>query len=244
MKSSKSTRQKLKEALWHLGQIAAIPEPQYLPIKDENWMEAWKAHYHPIPVGDHLLIMPAWIQPKAGETRSVICINPAMAFGTGTHPTTQLCLRLLERHIRPGINVIDVGCGSGILSIAALKLGAAHVLAVDTDKEAVKSTLENAGINDLAPGLLETGQGSVQHMLNDKFTIQAAPLMMVNILSNVILELFGQGLAELVTPGGILLLSGILAPQEAEVLKTAEGAGLTLIERLSEGDWVALACRK
>ena len=238
-----ANRQKLEEALWHLGQISPIPEPQYRPIKDENWMDAWKAHYQPVPIGQNLLILPAWVQPEKDEKRETIRINPAMAFGTGTHPTTQLCLQLLEKHIQPQINVIDIGCGSGILSIAALKLGAAHALAVDVDRQAVNATLENAGINDLAPGLLETGQGSVQEIREDHFAIQAAPLVLVNILATVILKLFNQSLADLVSPGGTLLLSGILAAQEAEVQQTAEAAGLTLMERLSEGDWVSLAFR-
>jgi ribosomal protein L11 methyltransferase len=239
-----SKRQKLEEALWHLSQIAPVPDPEYRPIKDENWMEAWKAHYHPIPVGKILLIMPAWVQPKGNEGRIVIRINPAMAFGTGTHPTTQLCLSLLEKHIQPGVNVIDVGCGSGILSIAALKLGAVHALAVDVDSQAAAATLENAEINDLTPGSLEAGQGSVKEILSNQFAIQTAPLVMVNILANVILDLFGQNLAALVQPGGTLLLSGILAPQEEDVLQLAEKEGLMRIERLTEGDWVSLALQK
>ncbi len=239
-----SNRQKLEEALWHLSQITPISKPKYKPIKDKNWMEAWKDHYHPVPVGENLLIMPSWHKIKAAEARTVIRINPAMAFGTGTHPTTQLCLRLLERFIQPGIQVIDVGCGSGILSIAAIKLGAAHVLSVDTDKQSVTSTLENAEINGLTPGVLEAGQGSVNEILSDQFAIQTAPLVMVNILAKVIIKLFGQGLAGLVQQGGILLLSGILAPQEEEVLQYAQKAGFQSLDRITDGDWVSLAMTK
>ena len=114
-------KQKLQEALWHLSQIMPIPSPVFTLVQDQNWMAAWKQHYHPIPVGNRILILPAWQQGEFVEDRVTIRINPAMAFGTGTHPTTQLCLRLLEKHIQSGITVIDVGCGSGILSIAALK---------------------------------------------------------------------------------------------------------------------------
>ncbi len=239
-----SKRQKLEEALWHLSQITPIAKPEYKPIKDKNWMEAWKNHYHPVPLGNNLVIMPSWHRPKEDERRTVIRINPAMAFGTGTHPTTQLCLRLLEQHIQPGIQVIDVGCGSGILSIAAIKLGAAHVLAVDTDKQSVTSTLENAEINGLTPGVLEAGQGSVNEILADQFAIQKAPLVMVNILANIIIKLFDQGLADLVEEDGLLLLSGILAPQEDEVIHTAAKAGLVQVARLTEHDWVSLAMKK
>lgn len=237
-------RQKLEEALWHLNQIASIPEPEYRPIKDENWMEAWKVHYHPVPVGDNLLIMPAWKQPEGDEARTVIRINPAMAFGTGTHPSTQLCLRLLEKHLQTGINVIDVGCGSGILSIASLKLGADHVLAVDVDKQSVTATLENAEVNDLTPAYLEAGLGSVKEIISEQFAIQNAPLVMVNILANVILDLFDQGLEHLVQKKGVLLLSGILQPQEEDVLQRAQKAGFRLLERITDADWVSFALTK
>lgn len=239
-----SKRQKLAEALWHLGQIAPIPEPKYRPIKDENWMDAWKAHYQPIPIGQNLLILPAWVQPDENEARTVIRINPAMAFGTGAHPTTQLCLQLLEKHIQPGGSLIDLGCGSGILSIAALKLGAAHVLAVDVDRQAVTATLENAGLNALSPGVLETSQGSAREILTGQFSLRNAPLVMVNILASIIIKLFTDGLADLVQQGGTLLLSGILEPQEAEVRQLAENQGFILLERMSDNDWVSLAFQK
>lgn len=237
-------RQKLEQAFWHLGQISPLPPVQYQPIKDEDWMAAWKVHYQPIAIGEKLLIMPAWKDPQADETRSVVRINPAMAFGTGTHPTTQLCLRLMERHLNPGNEVIDVGCGSGILSIAALRIGAAHVLAVDIDSQAVAATLENARLNDITPSVLETGHGSVEEILTGRFTIKEAPLVLVNILAPIIIRLFGQDLGELVSTNGILLLSGILADQEAEVRRAAEDTGFILLERLTDSDWVSMAMKK
>ena len=137
------TRQRLEEALWHLGSIQPLPEALFTPIADQNWMEAWKEHYKPIPVGEKLIIVPAWLE-SPDATRIPIRIDPGMAFGTGTHPTTQLCLEPLEKYIQPGMDVIDVGCGSGILSIGALKLGAGRALAVDIDQAAVDATRENA----------------------------------------------------------------------------------------------------
>ena len=237
-------RRQLEEALWHLGQISSIPQPDFTPIQDQNWMAAWQEHYTPIPIGEQVLVMPAWIEPDQKESRHVIRINPALAFGTGTHPTTQLCLRLLEKHLQPGGEVIDVGCGSGILSIAALKLGASGVLAVDTDSQAVCSTQENAALNQLLPGQMETGQGSVREILAGQFSIQKAPLVMVNILAKVIINLFDQDLADVVEEGGTLLLSGILAEQAEGVLRAGEEAGFSLLEQLSEGDWVSLAMKK
>jgi len=192
--SLETNKQAIEQALWHLSQISPIPQPEYTLIKDQDWMAAWKEHYNPITLGETLLVIPAWQEPQDGETRHVIRINPAMAFGTGTHPTTKLCLRLLEKTLQPGMNVIDVGCGSGILSIAALKMGAGHVTAVDTDEQAITSTLENAGLNHISSSDLELGKGSVKEILSGQFTHQQAPLVIVNILAQIIIQLFDQGL--------------------------------------------------
>ena len=239
-----TNRQKLDESLWHMRQIADFPEPEYSPIHDQNWMAAFRKHYTPIPIGETLLIIPAWHQPAANETRVTVRINPVMAFGTGTHPTTQLILTLVEKHLQPGFPLIDVGCGSGILSIAALKMGATHALAVDVDQQAVQSTLDNAGLNGINGDKLETGKGSVEEILTGRFTLQTAPLVMVNILAPIILRLFDDGLAELVEEDGLLLLSGLLDHQEAEVVARARTAGFTIIDRLTDGDWVSLAAKK
>lgn len=235
---------RLEEALWHLGQIMPVPEPKYNLVYDQNWMDAWKQHYQPMAIGEKIRIMPAWITPTADDPRIAVRINPAMAFGTGAHPTTQLSLVLLEQHIQPGNVMFDIGCGSGILSIAALKLGAAHVLAVDIDSQAIKSTLENAGLNDISPGVLETGMGSVEEVLTGRFTRRSAPLVMVNILAPVIIRLFDQGLGDLVCKGGKLLLSGILDQQEPDVVAASKKAGFETVERLSDADWISLAMVK
>jgi ribosomal protein L11 methyltransferase len=136
---------------------------------------------------------------------------------------------------------MDIGCGTGILSIAALKLGAVHALAVDISGESVTSTRENAQLNDISPAVLETGEGSVEEILTGRFSIQEASLVMVNILAPVIIRLFELGLGELVGLGGKLLLSGILDHQVMDVLEGAEEKGFREIERLSDDDWVALA---
>lgn len=237
-------RQKLEEALWHLGQITPIPKPTYTPIQDTDWMAAWKKNYHPVPIGKNLLILPAWKEPETGEERLIVRINPAMAFGTGTHPSTQLCLLLMSKHLQPGGHVIDIGCGSGILSIAALKLGADHVLAVDIDSQAVASSKKNAGLNDIDQSSLEINKGSVEEILTGRFTIQKAPLVLANILAPIITRLFSVGLGDLVTPGGLLILSGILDHQQENLLRIAEVAGFTCIDRVTDADWVSLALVK
>lgn len=235
-------RQRLLEALWYLGRIQQLPEPTFKPVLDEDWMAAWKKHYHPIPIGQRLLVLPAWIE-QTDLTRIAVKIDPSMAFGTGTHPTTQLCMEMIEKHLIPGQSVIDVGCGSGILSIAALKLGAGHALGVDIDSAAVKSTRENAEANGVLPSL-ETGLGSVDEIRQGQFSQKQAPLVLANILAPIIIRLFGAGLAELVQPGGKIILSGILEGQAAGVRQAAEAAGLRYLETAQQLDWVAIVLEK
>jgi len=232
------TRQKIEEALWYLGRISPINPPQFKLIQEVNWVEAWKQHYHPIPVGERLVVQPAWIE-NVPAGRIPIRIEPGMAFGTGTHPTTQLCLELAEARVKPGEPVIDVGCGSGILAIAALKLGAGSALAVDIDPQAIPSARQNAILNQVDDRLL-LATGSVGDIRQNAFPIRIAPLVFANILAPILVRLLGDGLAELVTPGGALIFSGILAEQETGVLEAAQAHGLTLSERRQAGDWVAL----
>jgi ribosomal protein L11 methyltransferase len=236
------TRQKLEESLWHMGQIQPLPKPDYKYIDDEDWMSAWKQHYRPIPIGRKLLILPAWIEDPRGE-RMAVKIDPSMAFGTGTHPTTQLCMELLEETVQPGKSVIDVGCGSGILSIGALKLGAKHALAVDIDNAAIRSTKENAQANAVLDKV-ETGIGSVRDILNGDFSIRQSPLVLANILAPVIIRLFEAGLADLLEPDGKMVLSGILDHQAQGVIDAAQAKGLTHIDTRQIADWVAILLKK
>lgn len=234
-------RQKLEEALWHLNAIRELPKLEYKNIADENWMTAWKDHYHPIPIGKKLLVLPAWIEQQ-DMSRIAVKIDPSMAFGTGTHPSTQLCLELIEEYTHPGEPVIDVGCGSGILSIAALKMGASHALAVDIDPESVKATGENSESNGVLANV-EIGQGSVAEILAGKFSIKQAPVVLANILAPILIRLFDAGMADLVEPGGVIILAGILAEQADSVIESAGCHGVTFVEKRQSGDWVALVCR-
>jgi len=238
------TRQKLEESLFYLGMIRPLPAPAYKQIADQNWMEAWKQYYKPILIGERLLILPAWMDSPNPE-RIAIKIDPGMAFGTGTHPTTQLCLELMEKVFveRQMSNVIDVGCGSGILSIAALKLGATNVLGVDIDEESVKNSRENADTNGVGDELM-LGVGSVNEILAGKFAFKQAPLVVANILAPVIIRLFDAGLADLIEEHGAIVLSGILFEQEQSVIEAGQAKGLQLNERRQIGDWVALTMSK
>jgi ribosomal protein L11 methyltransferase len=241
------TRQKLEESLYYLGMITPIPAPTYNQIADQNWMEAWKQHYKPILIGEKLLILPAWMESPNPE-RLAIKIDPGMAFGTGTHPTTQLCLELMENHFADRSSheqsfVIDVGCGSGILSIAALKLGAKSALGVDIDIESVKNSRENAETNGIDNQLI-LAQGSVTEVLEGRFPFKSAPLVVANILAPVIIRLFDAGLADLVEPGGEIILSGILAHQSESVLEASQANGLRVNDQRQMGDWVALSLKR
>jgi len=243
------TRQKLEESLFYLGMIRPLPAPAYKQIADQNWMEAWKQYYKPILIGERLLILPAWMESPNPE-RIAIKIDPGMAFGTGTHPTTQLCLELMEIAINlrglkdvGGLDVIDVGCGSGILSIAALKLGATNVLGVDIDEESVKNSRENADTNGVGEELI-LGVGSVNEILAGTFAFKQAPLVVANILAPVIVRLFDAGLADLVEEHGAIVLSGILFEQEQSVIEAGQAKGLSMNERRQIGDWVALTMSK
>ena len=244
------SRQKLEDALAYLGMIQPLPKPIFTPLADQNWMESWKEHYQPIPIGKRMIIIPAWLDlPEA--TRVSIRIDPGMAFGTGTHPSTQLCLELIERTMdslntagRQAQNVIDVGCGSGILSISALKLGAAFALGVDIDKASVTASRENANANGISPESFFVGLGSVTEIRDGMFPIRQAPLVLANILAPVIIRLFGMGLADLVTEGGALILSGILAEQAGTVRLSAEEHGLKFVEIRRMDDWVAILMQR
>ena len=238
------TRQKLEESLFYLGMIQPLPTPAYKQIADQNWMEAWKQHYKPILIGQRLLILPAWLESPEPK-RIPIKIDPGMAFGTGTHPTTQLCLELMELSAdhQPLSTVIDVGCGSGILSIAALKLGATKVLGVDIDIESVKNSRENADTNGVGEELI-LGQGSVTEVLSGSFQFKSAPLVVANILAPIIIRLFDAGLADLVAPDGEIILSGILAHQAENVIEAAQAKGLKRSDQRQMGDWVAISLKR
>jgi len=252
------TRQKLEESLYYLGRIQPLPAASYKQIEDQNWMEAWKQHYHPILIGKRLVIVPAWMESPE-PSRVAIKIDPGMAFGTGTHPTTQLCLELTERAILDirdskneggdaanasqisniEIRVIDVGCGSGILSIAAIKLGAKSALGVDIDPGSIVNARENANTNGVGDELI-LGVGSVQEILEGKFAFSKAPLVVANILAPVIIRLFDAGLADLIEDDGVIVLSGILQEQAQGVIQAGQAKSLRMSERRQMGDWVAL----
>jgi len=226
-------RRRVEVGLWYLGRIHPIPEAAIRTLAEANWAEAWKAHYSPIEVGERFRIVPAWIDEGGGAAggRLVIRLDPGMAFGTGLHPTTQLCLAALERLTRPGAAVLDVGTGSGILAIGAARLGAARVVGVDIDPKAAEIAAGNFALNGVAA---DVRVGTVEAGGSDPFDIVVA-----NLLAPTIVDL-AAALAARLRPGGHLIASGILAGQAGEVAAALAAAGMGAIDSAREGDWVAL----
>jgi ribosomal protein L11 methyltransferase len=235
-------KRRIEEGLWHLSQIHPLPRPSFRLIEEEDWSQAWKSHYRPIPIGKRLMILPAWSPSPSGDRLHVI-LNPGMAFGTGTHPTTRLCLIALEDYLHSGERVIDLGCGSGILSIAAARLGAVYVQAWDNDIKAVDAARENVRLNHLTR-CITVEAGSLSELLKKCEQIDhKADLLIANITAPVLEDMIMTGLARAVKDGGIVILSGILAPQVESLSATCELNGFTYLKTLMEEDWRALVYR-
>ncbi|HZK17451.1 MAG TPA: 50S ribosomal protein L11 methyltransferase [Anaerolineaceae bacterium] len=237
------TRQKLEEAVWQLGRIVPLGQVQFQIIADQNWMDAWKPRYQPINLGENLTVLPAWVDPTIAGKRLPIIISPDMAFGTGTHPSTQLCLTALERYGCENKNVLDIGSGSGILSIAAIRLGAERVLALDNDPTAISSCLHNAALNGMEEKII-CEKGTHSDVLSREDDFAQAPIVLANILARILIEMLGTGLADTVSPAGILILGGILNTQTEAVIQAAQTAALSHIDTLTDEDWVVLVFQK
>ena len=220
----------------------AFPAGVWDEVADEDWSLSWKQHWQPDPVGQQLLILPAWLEvPMEHADRLVIRMDPGSAFGTGSHPTTRLCLEALEAAPPQGLLVADLGCGSGVLGLASLLLGADAVLAADTDSLAVRATEGNRTLNDCSEQRLEVALGSVE-TLQALLAGRRADLLLCNILAPVI-EALSPGFESLIAPNGRALLSGLLvdqAPRLKEVLKTQ---GWRVTQELAQGRWGLLEIR-
>ena len=188
------------------------------------------------------MVVPAWLNPPLEPDVIPIRIDPGKAFGT-THPTTLLCLAAVARHLVPGQAVVDLGTGSGILAIAAAKLGAGPTLGVDIDSEAVRVARENVAANGVAERV-RVEQGSLAEVLTGQFGLKEAPLVVANILAGVICDLFEQGLAQAVTPGGLLILSGLLHTQGPDIRARLQWHGLQQLAQEHIENWIAIIARR
>ena len=237
-------RERIKEAIYFLGKISSLPEPTFSQLKEQDWTTAWQERYRPIPLGTQLIIVPSWLE-NPDPDRIVISIDPAMAFGSGTHPTTQLSLILLEEILtkRPITEMIDIGCGTGILSIAAAKLGVDHVVGVDIDLDAVKISQANTQNNQVDDRTFFY-QGSIGDILRGTIGISQAPLVVANIITPVLTSLFEDGLVDVLAPGGFLVLSGILEEQFADFVQVLKEYSLDIHSQRQQGEWIALLCAR
>jgi ribosomal protein L11 methyltransferase len=211
-------------------------------VAAEDWAESWKEFFQVEHIGRHLVIRPTWreYEPSAGET--VIDLDPGMAFGTGQHPTTRLCLRAIEEIAGPGVTVLDLGCGSGILSIAAAKFGCADVLALDIEQVAVDATRDNARLN-CVDSAVRAELGSTERARQDaKSRGQGFDLVVANISASVLSRSAGD-LTELLRPGGTFVGSGVVSERCDEVLLSLAAAGVHIERVESEGDWRAVIAR-
>ena len=240
-------RRQIEDGLWRLSLLYPIPEPQMRTLREEDWAHAWKKFYKPLRVGRRVVLKPSWEEFTAQHDDIVVELDPGMAFGTGLHPTTRLCIVALEQIVQPGDSVLDIGCGSGVLAIVAHKLGATRLLAADIDPIAVDATMENAALNGVSTGergVLNVRLGSVPQGMAGQFRILVA-----NILAEVISKLFDAEygyppLAEPLAPDGVMILSGILDERAHIVEAAAQRHGFVVTDRHQEGDWVALVLRR
>ena len=228
-----TTRRQVEEGIWHLSQISHIPEPEFTNIAEADWSSEWKKQLRVLHIGQRMIVRPSWLPYLARKGEVVIELDPGMAFGTGLHPTTQMCLISLERHIQPGMQLLDLGTGSGILAIAGARLGAGSVLALDTDPQAVQIARQNARLNGVAD-LISVSQGSLAQAEGPY------DLVLINILAKVIIQMAGQGLGEIIQPQGIVVIAGLIADQEKEVAAELSKAGLVITDRQQIEDWVSL----
>lgn len=211
-------------------------------VEDADWENNWKQYYKPMEIGDRLLVIPQWEEADPGD-RVPLYLDPGLTFGTGAHATTRLCLTALERLVRGGERVLDLGCGSGILSVAALRLGAGSALAVDIDDKCRTAARENAGLNGIGPERLDILVGN---LLTDGTVAERIgggyDIVLANIVADVIIALAPR-VRGLLNPGGTFLCSGIIEGRAAEVEAALAANGLEVRDRREDGGWFAFTCQ-
>lgn len=227
--------------------LSGIDRPySAVPLGENDWAHSWQKYYKPMPIGDRLYIVPEWEREvPVPEGRVPLYLNPGLTFGTGSHASTQLCLTGLERYVVPGRPVLDLGCGSGILSIAALALGASEAAAVDIDPKAVNVAYENAALNGIGKDRYTVRAGNVlaDEGLSAELAREDCALVLANIVADVIIPLSAQA-GRFLAEDGVFLCSGIIDTRAAEVRAALEHNGLEVLEQLEQNGWVAFAARK
>ncbi|MBQ3203273.1 MAG: 50S ribosomal protein L11 methyltransferase [Clostridia bacterium] len=207
-------------------------------VREEDWANNWKKYFKPLPVGEKILICPSWETAENPDNRAVLSIDPGMAFGTGGHDTTRLVLETLEKYVTDGVDFLDVGCGSGILSIAACLLGAGRALGIDIDALAVKTAIENGELNGLTAPKYEIRLGDLARDVDGTFPVIAA-----NIVADAIIML-SPAIPALLAEDGVYIVSGIIDTREQDVLAALDNCGFAVVERHEHGGWLCMVCKK
>ena len=233
--STNDRRNRIDIGVRLVAHVSDISELRERVVAEEDWQSAWKEHFYVLPVSRRITICPTWRQhtPKRGEV--VVMLDPGMAFGTGHHPTTRMCLRKLDELIRPGMDMLDVGCGSGVLSIAAAQLGARHVFGIEIDSVAVNVAKQNVRDNGVEH-TVRVAQGSLPH---PDARAASYDIAVANISAKVVSEIAGD-MVKAVRDGGKLIASGILLDNRDAAAQALTDAGAALEESIVDGDWVAL----
>lgn len=206
-------------------------------IKTEEWANNWKKYFKPLKTGKKLVVCPTWEAFDEDTQRRILRIDPGMAFGTGGHNTTRLCLETLESYITPETKLLDLGCGSGILSIASLLLGAQSATGVDIDALAVKTAVENGELNGFKPPEYNIMQGDLAEKVSGSFNVIVA-----NIVADIIIK-FCKEVGNYLTADGVFITSGVIDTRENDVLKAFNDYGFEIIERREDGGWLCFVCK-
>ncbi len=211
-------------------------------VKDEDWSEIWKQYFHPIPVGEKILIKPAWEELSDSDGRTVFTVNPGLSFGTGSHPSTRFCIEEIEKHLKQNDTVLDIGCGSGILSIIALLLGAKSADALDIDPNAVDVAYSNLALNNLSKDNYNAFYGNILEDEELKSSLGKYDIVIANIVADVIISL-SSFVKQFMKETSTFICSGIILERLDEVTNALTNAGLKIVEIRKDRDWAAITCK-